>query len=57
MTICRFYFKPQMEEYTFLICASPANGSIWFVYVIDSVVIWIIVFSAFFNVLALIIKR
>lgn len=46
-----------MEEYTFVICASPANGFIWFVYVIDLVVIWVIVISAFCNIIAISGKR
>ena len=45
-----------MEEYTFVICASPANGSIWFVYAIDTVVIWTIIICAFINFAAVIFK-
>ena len=47
----------QMEEYTFVICASPANGTIWFVYVIDVGVILLIVGCAIFNIIALVVKR
>lgn len=46
-----------MEEYAFVICASPANGTIWFVYVIDIGVILLIVGCAIFNIIAVVVKR
>jgi len=45
-----------MQEYAFVICASPANGSIWFVYVIDFVVIWLIIVGGAVNLVLLLVN-
>lgn len=38
-----------IEEYTFAICSSPANGALYFIYLINLFVILLVMFSAIIN--------